>query len=217
LKHTDRAAFAAMVAGIHVYYGKVADQFTLDLFWRSCERFELEQISKAIQTHTEDPTHGSYCPKVSDMMRILAGTVTDRSALAWGKVFEAMSQVGAYTDVVFDDPAIHAAIEDCGGWSKICRSKNDELSYLQHRFCGSYKAYAGLGTFPYPRLLMGDRASNAEFAKRGLPPPKAAVVGDREVAKWIYLGGTVGGKASISHDVLAALTAPRNRPLLAAA
>ena len=68
------------------------------------------------------------------LVRQLAGTATDRAMLAWGKAIDAASRVGAYTDVVFDDPAIHAAIEDMGGWPKFCRGDVKDLSYLQHRF-----------------------------------------------------------------------------------
>jgi len=132
----------------------------------------------------------------------VSGTVTDRAALAWGKVLEAMGSVGAYSDVVFDDPAIHAAIEDCGGWVKICRSQTEELSYLQHRFCQSHKAYTGRGNFEYQRRLIGDRSPDHEFSTRGIPLPKPAIVGDIEKARLVYRGGNAGGKTAISFQEL---------------
>ena len=45
-----------------------------------------------------------------------------------------MQRVGAYQSVAFDDPVIHAVIEDLGGWTKLCRSDLKELSYMEHRF-----------------------------------------------------------------------------------
>lgn len=141
---------------------------------------------------------GPYPPKVADVVRVLAGTHTDRAALAWGKVLGAMSAVGAYSDVVFDDPAIHAAIEDCGGWVKVCRGELAELSYLQHRFCQSHKAYSGRGKFEFQRRLIGDRSPDIDYERRGLPLPKPAVVGDREQAKLVYAGGTAAAKTRIT-------------------
>ena len=96
-------------------------EFTLQVWCQACQPFTLEQISKAMTAHAVDPERGQFAPKVADVIRILQGTYTDRAQLAWGKALEAMSSVGAYSDVIFDDPAIHAVIEDLGGWPKVCR------------------------------------------------------------------------------------------------
>lgn len=207
MKPSDKKEFAALLTNVFAYYRQDCSDFTLNIFWNACQPFDLEQVKKAIQSHCTDADHGVFAPKVADLVRVLAGTVTDRAALAWGKVFEAMQSVGAYTYVVFDDPAIHAAIEDCGGWIKICRSEMADLSYLQHRFCQAHKAYTGRGIFEFQRCLMGDRGSDAEFAKFGLKPPKPAFVGDLERAKAVYLGGNVGGKTVISFRAVDALLA----------
>ena len=137
-------------------------------------------------------------PKPADLIRQLEGTVTDRASMAWGKAFEAITTVGAYTDVVFDDSAIHAVIEDLGGCPKFCRSETKDLGYLQHRFCEAYRAYAGRGNFVYQRRLSGDRSPDDVFAKRGLPPPRAALVGDPAKATQVYALGETAGKVQIS-------------------
>ena len=112
--------------------------------------------------------------------------------LAWGKVHEAMSAVGAYQDVVFDDPAIHAVVDDLGGWPKLCWSEIKDLGYIQKRFCDGHKAYTGRGEFAYPRRLMGDRSPDDTWAAKGLEPPRPALVGDREKAALVYQGGSSG-------------------------
>ena len=189
------------------YYRQDVSSFTIQLFWNACQNFEIEQVQKALNAHAMDAEKGVFAPKVADIVRVLFGTVTDRAALAWGKTLEAMSSVGAYSDVVFDDPAIHAAIEDCGGWVKICRSQTEELSYLQHRFCLSHKAYAGRGQFDYQRLLVGDRSPDHDYAARCLSLPKLAVVGDVAAASKVYRGGRAGGKIAIAFQALEALEA----------
>jgi hypothetical protein len=205
MQQSDFPVFARLLTDVMAYYRQDASKFTLTLFWNALKGHELEQISKAMQAHCTDAERGVFAPKVADMVRVLAGTVTDRAALAWGKTLEAMSTVGAYSDVVFDDPAIHAAIEDCGGWVKFCRSQTEELSYLQHRFCQSHKAYTGRGTFDYTRRLIGDRSPDYEFEKRGIPLPKPAVVGDVAKARLVYQAGNVGGKTAISFQAIQAL------------
>lgn len=206
MKDIDRAEFSILIAGIHAYHRQPISDAIISVWWNGCKKWGLEEITKALDILTSDAEAGKFPPKIGDITRVLAGTTTDRAALAWGKVLQAMSSVGAYSDVVFDDAAIHAAIEDCGGWVKICRSQTEELSYLQHRFCQSHKAYTGRGVFEYQRRLMGDRSPDLEFEKRGMKPPKPAIVGNIEQARLVYRGGEVGGKTQISYSPLDVLS-----------
>lgn len=207
MQPSDRADFAQLITDVLAYYRQDASRFVLDLWWSACQPFDLAQIRHAMQRHATDPEHGRFAPKVADIVRILAGTSTDRAALAWGKALDAMNRVGAYTDVVFDDPAIHAVIEDLGGWPKVCRTDLNELSYMQHRFCESHRAYTGRGEFDYPARLGGDRSPDSEYQKKGLPLPKPALVGDRERAKLVYQRGGAAGKTSITYQAVEAIEA----------
>lgn len=204
MQPNDEPALVGMVTDVLAYYRQPVSKFTLSVWVEAMRPFDLEQVSKALTAHATDAERGQFPPKVADVVRILAGTATDRAQLAWGKVHEAMSAVGAYQDVVFDDPAIHAVVEDLGGWPKVCRTEVKELSYLQHRFTESYRAYAGRGTFDYPRRLAGDRSPDSEYEKKGIPLPRPAVVGDRDVAKAVYQGGGAG-KARIAYVPFEAL------------
>jgi len=186
---SEQQRFAELVTSALGYYRQDVTPFTLAVWWQGCQPFALEQVSKALTAHATDPDRGQFAPKVADIVRILGGTSTDRAALAWGKVYEAMGSVGAYTDVVFDDAAIHAAVADMGGWQKMCRSSMDELSYLQHRFCESYRAYSGRGEFDYPKVLTGDRSPDELYLKRGMKPPKPRVIGNVETARIVYSKG----------------------------
>lgn len=204
---TDRKDFGQLVTDVLAYYRQDATRFTLEVWWQACQSFSLEQVSKALTAHATDAERGQFPPKVADIVRILAGTTTDRAQLAWGKVHEAMSAVGAYTDVIFDDPAIHAAVDDCGGWPKMCRTEMKELSYLQHRFCEAHKAYTARGTFDYPRRLAGDRSPDSEYEKKGLQLPRPALVGDPMRARAVYdRGGS--GKTAITFSPVAVAVLP---------
>ena len=200
MQHTDRPEFAQLLTDALAYYRQDASRFTLDLWWQACQGYTLDQVSKALSGHAMDPEHGQFAPKVADIVRILSGTHTDRAALAWGKALEAMGSVGAYTDVVFDDPAIHAVIEDLGGWPKVCRTELKDLGYLQHRFCEGHRAYIGRGQFESPRRLMGDRSPDHESAKKGLPAPRPTLIGDPARAAQVHQLGNAAGKVLITHS-----------------
>lgn len=204
----DKPALVALVSDVLAYYRQPVSEFTLSVWWQAMQPYSLEQVRKAMTGHATNPDGGQFAPKVADVVRILDGTHTDRAMLAWGKVHEAMSAVGAYQDVVFDDPAIHAVIEDLGGWPKVCRTETKELGYLQKRFCDGHKAYTGRGEFPYPRRLMGDRSPDSEYERHGLALPRPALVGDTERAALVFKGGSAAGKAAIEYaDPVAVLEA----------
>lgn len=206
MRPEDKPELYTLVADALGYYGKNASEFTLQIWWEACQRYDIEQVRTAMTAHAMDPERGQFAPKVADLVRILDGTHTDRAQLAWGRVFEAAGSIGAYTDVAFDDPAIHATVEDLGGWIKICRSETKDLGYLQHRFCESYRAYMGRGQFGYPAVLGGDRSPDAMYAKRGLPPPKPRLIGDAHRAQLVIAGGGQS-KSAVGVGALGALAA----------
>lgn len=191
MNQNQKPEFAKLITDVLAYYRQDTSPFTLTVWWSGCQPFTLEQVNKALTAHATDPDKGQFAPKVADMVRILAGTKTDRALMAWGRVHDAMSEVGSYQDVDFQDAAIHAAIIDMGGWPKVCRSELKDMSYVQHRFCESYRAYQSQGVVDIPALV-GDRGPDVMFAKRGLPVPKPVLIG--------------GGKAHSRGDLTALLS-----------
>jgi len=192
----DQKRFTELIAGVHDFYGKPITKFAAQVWWQACQSFDYEQLSKAFSSHLMDPERGQFLPKPADIVRAVQGTSSDRSLIAWGKVLDAMQRVGAYTSVCFDDPAIHATIEDLGGWAKCCRSTHDELSYLQKRFCDSYKAYANRGHFDYPARLAGEHEQ--ANAGKGYKDQAPTLIGDPDAAKQVLRLGSTTGKTQIT-------------------
>jgi hypothetical protein len=168
MTQNDRDEFGALLSQALAFYGITTSKFALGVWWQACSGFELEQVRKALTAHAMDPDRGQFVPKPADLVRQLQGTHADRSLIAWGKVHDAIGRIGAWKSVVFDDPAIHAAIADMGGWPAVCASKVDELPFLQKRFCD--------GREVAPPLLVGD-------------PQRAAAV---------QQGGQAGGRSQIT-------------------
>ncbi len=212
---TDRQQFVTLFAQVMSYYKQDVSDFTRNLYWNAFEGHDFDTVRKAFERHAKDPEQGRFAPKVADLVKILAGTSTDRAALAWGKTHDAMGTVGAYTDVVFDDPVIHAVVSDLGGWPKLCRTELDSLGYMQKRFMDAYKAYANRGEFDYPRRLGGDRDSDSVYEKHGLKLPRPAVIGDQDKAREVYRGGGAGKTAitfnNIADTAVRAIAAPKGK------
>lgn len=172
MKSSEIDDFQALLTQALGFYGQATSPFAMSVWWSACEPFSLEQVRKALTAHAMDAERGHFPPKPADLVRQLQGTVTDRSLLAWGLVHGAMSSIGAYRSVVFDDPAIHAVITDMGGWPKLCASKVDELPFLQKRFCEGFRAYTNRGAVDWPPVLSGLHALENAARGRNVEPPE---------------------------------------------
>ena len=194
---TEKDKFLDVLQGVHDFYGKDMSKFAVSVWAMACETFDVQQVSKALSAHLMDPERGQFMPKPADIVRQLQGTNTDRSLIAWGKVLDAMQRVGAYSSVCFDDGVIHASITDMGGWMQLCRSKTDDLPFLQKRFCDGYKAYANRGDVAYPAVLLGEHEiSNGAKGYRSAPP---VLIGNPAKAEKVRLAGVNGPKTQITH------------------
>lgn len=192
----DKPLFVALLTSVHDMYRKDVSTFAVSVWWSACESFSLEQLQKAFTAHAMDPERGHFAPMPADIVRVLRGTQTDRSLIAWGKVLDAIQRVGAYASVVFDDGAIHAAISDMGGWTKVCRSDEKELPFLQKRFTDAHKAYAARPELAYPSVLIGEHEHTNRMNGKPVAPP--ALVGDPRKAQLVLAGGTDGPKTMIT-------------------
>lgn len=203
----DRPAFFELLKGVFAYHRQALSPALVEIYWRGCVRWDFGQVTTAVDALTADPEAGKFLPKIGDITRALEGTHADRSQLAWGKTLAAMQAVGAGTDVIFDDAAIHAVIEDFGGWPKLCRTETKDLGYVQHRFCESHRAYTGRGQFEYQRKLLGERSPDSAYEARGIKPPAPAIVGEPAKCALVFEGGDAAGKTKISYKSLGALAA----------
>jgi len=141
MRDDEQTIFRELISQVLTFYGQKTSAFAVSVWWEACKPFPLERVQLALSRHALDTERGQWCPKPADIIRQIQGTPVDRAARAWGLVMQACRHVGMYTDVVFDDPIIHAAIEDMGGWPLLCQTEESKLSYAQHRFAELYSGY----------------------------------------------------------------------------
>lgn len=196
MKAEDKPRFAQLLTDALAFWRQDVSTFAITVWWEACKPFEFEQVSKALSAHAVCPERGRFAPMPSDVVRVLQGTMVDRSLIAWGKLLDAMQRVGAYESVVFDDGAIHAAVEDMGGWTATCRSRAEELPHLQRRFCELHRAYSARPDVPYPPKLIGEAESQNRLAGKRVSAPK--LVGDPIKAQKVMSLGVSGGKTAIN-------------------
>jgi len=193
MRDEEQATFRELIAQVLAFYNQKTSAFALGVWWEACRPFELDAVQHALSRHALDTERGQFCPKPADIIRQIQGTPVDRAARAWGLIMQAIRHVGMYADVVFDDPTIHAAIEDMGGWPLLCQTEAARLSYAQHRFTESYSGYIHRNDLQrWPRQLSGLRSADEVFASVGLPPPTPVLIGNPERARCVFSDGDSG-------------------------
>lgn len=199
----DKAKFSRLITDVLAFYKQDVSSFAMSVWWQACEPFDFEQVSKALSAHAVDPERGQFAPKPADVVKALAGTKTDRARLAWSKALDAMGRVGAWKSVAFDDPIIHAVIEDLGGWVKLCRTELD--SYTEHRFCESYRAYVNRPDLVYPSKLIGEFEAVNRHEGRQVAQP--ILIGNAQKAAEVLRLGSSGSKTqfTVASDVITTL------------
>lgn len=183
-----RRDFAAMLAATMEIYGKPApERAVMAMWWSALLRYDIAEVRDALSRHVSDPDVGQFPPKPADVVRKIDGGTAGNAALAWGKVQRAIGAVGTYRSVVFDDPAIHAAMVDLGGWAWLGRQPASELPHIQRRFEASYRAHRERGMREYPARLCG--ISEAQNAALGFAAEPPVLIGDAERCQQVLTGG----------------------------
>ncbi len=121
-------------------------------------------------------------PLPAEIKECIRGNQTDKAILALDKLERAMSSVGKYRSIVFDDPLIMAVVSSMGGWPKLCSMDADEWKWSRKDFEKIYRAYSAQ---PLERLQIPERlagiAERDNGAKGFDEVPQIAFVGERHV------------------------------------
>lgn len=190
MKKDDMPQFALSLAELGEIYAKNISEFLTDIYWKALEGFELQDVKKALRAHIYNPDCGQYFPKPADIIRFIEGSGETKALRAWTTAEKAIHQVGSYESIAFDDPLIHAVLEDMGGWVKLCSVKLDELPFRANEFQKRYMGFLIKKPERHPKYLAG--ITEIDNVKNGFEVTAPVLVGDPKKAKQVMLSG--GGK-----------------------
>lgn len=157
MNENDYESFGKLIYGVFGVYTQNANDEIIEIYYRSLREFSIKEISNAFTKHLKNPNSGTFLPKPADIIKIIEGDSKNKSMIAWDKVNNAMNHVTTSYDVVFDDPIIHAAIRDMGGWLRFRNSINEfSREKIEIGFRDRYKNYIEFGLIDYPNILKGD-------------------------------------------------------------
>lgn len=188
MQANDMPDFLNLMTGLGALYGKPMNEPLIEIYWRALSRFDFAAVKEALQAHIDNPDAGQYMPKPADVVRYLEGSSQTQALQSWSRVVKAIGQIGCYRSLIFDDPVIHAVIEDMGGWVNLCKVTEDELPFRAQEFA---KRYAGFVLHPpatYPKQLAGIFEQQNSMQGHKVEPP--VLIGDQQKALLVYQGGS---------------------------
>ena len=186
MRADDFDAFRELLGEVHDFYRQPVSSFVADVWWNAMRPYDLDTVRKALSRHVMNPDSGQFVPKPADVVKMLGGTTKDAALVAWSRVQKAIRDFGTWATVVFDDPVIHRTIEDLGGWTWLGDQSEDELPFVEKRFCDHYRAHKTRGLADYPPKLMG-RIDTANLAA-GYEAMAPTLIGDPRLCERVLRG-----------------------------
>lgn len=187
MHNNDLMNFTSILMGMGILYHQEISDKLIEIYWQALQGFEFRDLQRAYRLHVNNPDSGQYFPKPADIVKIIEGSGETKALHAWAKVEKAISQIGSYQSIIFDDGLIHAVIEDLGGWIKLCNTLSTEMSYRAHEFQKRYMVLLLRPPERYPKFCCG--ILEALNNKNGYPTQARLIVGDLKKAKQVMLSG----------------------------
>ena len=197
MTHADMTEFVKLMTGLGVLYAKPMSEHLIDIYWQALKNFSFAGVKEALNAHVRNPDTGQYLPKPADVVRYLEGAGQTQALQAWSQVVRTIRAVGCYESVVFDDPIIHAVIEDMGGWLQLCKITQKELPFRAHEFEKRYLGYVLHPPQHFPKQLIGLIESQNNLQGYGSDQP--FLIGDIVQAHQTYRQGCAASEMTLPH------------------
>lgn len=140
--HSTDERFLFVMAALGEAAGQESSAFKEKVYAEALKDVPIGQIESAAWEIIRNRTLSTF-PKVGEIREYIhGGKSEDKAVLALNKLERAMSSVGKYRSVTFDDPFITATVSAMGGWPKICCMEQDEWKWARKDFDKIYRAFS---------------------------------------------------------------------------
>jgi hypothetical protein len=155
MNNQEKMLFCKLLSRIAEFFNKTLSPNDLEIYWSLLQKYELDSINHALNLHMVNPKNGQFMPKPADIIRYIEKDNDLKALYAWDKVTSAVTIVGSYESIKFDDPLIHIIINQMGGWITRCHVNEKQLPFVGNEFQRRYGAYLIYPSPPAPPHLPG--------------------------------------------------------------
>lgn len=174
---TDKPKFEAIMRGLAENFGDSLSPVGIALRFEALKSYPFDEVKAASLSILANRRY-TKMPTVAEFLTYLGGgSADDRAQVEAGKVWMALGSVGAYKNVLFDDPVTQAVIvQTFGGWQKLCRETMvDQQKWFIKDFCAAYGAFSRQGIKHFGSLP-------------GITGEETRVIGNPEKAQKVMAG-----------------------------
>jgi hypothetical protein len=174
--HQNDERFVFMMGALAESFGQECSDFRVAVYAKALADVPIEAVEEAAWALIQCRTLSSF-PKVGEIREYLhGGRADERSVMALDCLEKAMSSVGKYRSVAFEDAIITAVVSSMGGWPKLCGMEADEWRWARKEFEKIYRVYStkSLSQLQIPEHLSG--IAERDNSSKGLKDSSEAVV-----------------------------------------
>jgi len=191
VEQKDRKEFAKIMTLLNELFGdseKPVNDIKLDFYFKAFSDVTLKQFNDMALALANTKKFKSF-PTPAEIREASEGDAEFNAITAINKLEDAIDRIGGYTSVQFDDPVLHAVIEEYGGWPLVSDSREFPIDeWKRKELIKVYQGFARRGTQNVPDRLLGlkelsYKAREEEYVQKGLVyEGRTALVGDYEKA-----------------------------------
>lgn len=74
MKRTDTIKFSMLMALMGELYHKTITEELTEIYWNTLQKFDINEIQRAIKQHIGDPDMGKFMPKPADLIQWMEGS-----------------------------------------------------------------------------------------------------------------------------------------------
>lgn len=141
----DRDRFEVMLLGLAEIFDKQLSEGQINLYYLALEDMDIEDVMQAGNILARSV---KFFPKPVEFRESMAINTDDLAAIAYGRFFKALIRTDHHKTLIFDDPIIHAVVENLGGWNEELYNKWATIEtevWLRKDFERLYQTYAKSG------------------------------------------------------------------------
>lgn len=189
MTESDKPKFFALIGNVYAFYRQDFSEFAGGVWWMAAKPFDFAAVADALNRHCVNPDNGQFMPKPADVVKMLQGSTKDSALVAWAKVDKGIRQIGTYATVAFDDPIIHAVIQEMGGWVAMGTKEEKDWPFIRNEFETRYRGYKTRNDVrEYPPRLVG--LAEAQNEQKGFPSDPPVLIGNPEIARKVLENGS---------------------------
>jgi hypothetical protein len=136
MRNVDLERFGIILTMVHEYYDKTISKGVAAMWWEGLECESIDDIEISFKHHMRN--NGTFCPKISDIIKIINGDPRDNAVIQWGHVMAQSKH--ASNGMSFRDPITARVVKAMGG-KELGMYGASDWAHSRNYFIDSYIAY----------------------------------------------------------------------------